>query len=117
MPLYEITFIARPDIASGDVDNITESYANIVKDEGGKIIKHEYWGLRDLEYRINKNTRGHYSMIAIDSKPETLKEIERKMRLSSDVIRYLSVRYDEIDDKPSLMMQHDENVEKIDTQM
>jgi len=112
MALYETTFIARQDVSEADVEKLTEGFTTILTSKGGKIIKTEYWGNRKLSYEINKNKRGHYSLICSDSPSDALKEMERKMRLNEDVIRHLSVKVDEIEKEPSIVMTLEEEVEK-----
>lgn len=105
MPLYENVFIARPDISATQVEALTENMSNIIKENGGNVTKTEYWGLKNLAYRIKKSRKGHYSLLNIDAPAEALKELERNMRINEDVIRYLSVRVDELEEGPSAAMQ------------
>ena len=106
MPLYESVYIARPDISATQVETLTEEFSKIIEDNGGKIAKDEYWGLKSLAYRIKKNRKGHYSLMNIDCPAAALSEMERNMRLNEDVIRYMSVRVDEHEEGPSVMMQN-----------
>lgn len=105
MPLYESVFIARQDVSTAQVDTLTDNFATIVKDGGGEVKKREYWGLRNLTYRIKKNRKGHYVLLNIDAPPAAVLEMERTMRLNEDVLRYLTVRVDELEEGPSAMMQ------------
>lgn len=105
MPLYESTFIARQDISQADVTKLTEGFSDVVKEKGGKVVKNEYWGLRSLAYRINKNRKGHYSFLGIDAPADAIKEMERKMGLSEDIIRTLTIKVDAIDEEPSAILQ------------
>ncbi len=105
MPLYESTFIARPDISSQQVDGLAEQFREILKDSGGEVAKTEYWGLRSLAYRIKKNRKGHYYFMNIDAPPEAIAQMERTMRINEDVIRYLTVRVDEHDPNPAPLTQ------------
>lgn len=105
MPLYESTFITRQDISRADVVKLVDNFIAIVRKEGGKIIKNEYWGLRNLAYRIKKNRKGHYAMLAMNAPDAAIKELERNMGLHEDVIRHLTVRVESIEDGPSIMMQ------------
>ncbi len=104
MPYYETVFIARQELSDAQVKELTESYEKILKDGGGKIHKTENWGLRTLAYRINKNRKGHYVLIESDTPAPALLEMERLMRLSDDVLRYMSIRLDELSDGPSPIM-------------
>ena len=105
MPLYESTFIARPDISSQQVDGLAEQFREILTDAGGEIAKTEYWGLRSLAYRIKKNRKGHYYFMNIDAPPEAIDAMERTMRINEDVIRYLTVRVNEHDPNPAPLTQ------------
>ena len=105
MPLYESTFIARPDISSQQVDGLAEQFREILTESGGEVAKTEYWGLRGLAYRIKKNRKGHYYFMNIDAPPEAIAAMERTMRINEDVIRYLTVRVDEHDPNPAPLTQ------------
>ena len=106
MPLYESAYIARPDISPAQVEALTADWTKILEDNGGKVTKDEYWGLKSLAYRIKKNRKGHYSLMNIDASPAALAELERNMRLSEDVLRYMSIRVEEHEAGPSVMMQN-----------
>jgi len=101
---YESVYIARPDISAAQVEALTQRLTEIIEAGGGRVTKNEYWGLKNLAYRIKKNRKGHYSLLNIDGPSETVGEYERNMRLSEDVLRYLTVRVDELDENPSIMM-------------
>ena len=105
MPLYESTFIARPDISSQQVDGLAEQFREILTEAGGEVAKTEYWGLRSLAYRIKKNRKGHYYFMNIDAPPEAIGAMEHTMRINEDVIRYLTVRVDEHDSNPAPLTQ------------
>ncbi len=105
MPLYESTFIARPDISSQQVDGLAEQFREILTEAGGEVAKTEYWGLRSLAYRIKKNRKGHYYFMNIDAPPAAIDAMERTMRINEDVIRYLTVRVDEHDPNPAPLTQ------------
>ena len=105
MPLYESVYIARPDISATQVEALTADMTKILEENGGKVTKDEYWGLKSLAYRIKKNRKGHYSLMNIDAPAAALTEMERNMRLHEDVLRYMSIRVDEHEDEPSVMMQ------------
>ena len=101
MPLYEHVFIARQDISPAQVEGLTETLQKIVTDNGGKIEKSEYWGLRSLQYRINKNRKGHYSLFNLNAPPAAVQELERQEKINDDVLRALTIRVDELDPEPS----------------
>ena len=105
MAFYECVFIARQDISSAQVEGLTEEYSKIIEDNGGKVTKNEYWGLRTMAYRIKKNRKGHYVLLNIDAPSPAVLEMERNMRISDDVLRYLSLRVNELEDGPSIIMQ------------
>ena len=105
MRLYESVFIARQDISSAQVETMADEFAEVIKSAGGSIKKREYWGLRNLAYRIKKNRKGHYVMFIMETGPEALREFERIMGLNEDVLRFLNLKIEEIEDGPSIMMQ------------
>tara|TARA_B100000963_G_scaffold180191_1_gene156569 strand:+ start:1182 stop:1640 length:459 start_codon:yes stop_codon:yes gene_type:complete len=105
MRLYESVFIARQDVSTTQVENLTTEFSAIIENGGGKIHKHEYWGLRTLAYRVKKNRKGHYVMLNLETNPETLAEYERIMGLNEDVLRFINITIDEVLEDPSIMMQ------------
>ncbi len=106
MSLYENVFIARQDISGAQVDALADTFTQLVADNGGEVKKREYWGLRNLAYRMRKNRKGHYVLLNIDAPPATVAELERTMRINEDVIRYLTIRVDALDEGPSVVMQN-----------
>jgi small subunit ribosomal protein S6 len=108
MALYEHTFLARQDLAQAQVDALAESATKIVTDHGGKVVKTESWGLRSLAYRIAKNRKAHYVMLEIDAPGDTVAELERQAGINEDVIRYMTVRVDEHEQGPTVMMRKQE---------
>ncbi len=105
MPLYEHVFLARQDASPQQVEELTSQMTGIVQQLGGKVTKTENWGVRSLTYRINKNRKAHFVMLNIDAPSAAIAEIERQERISEEVIRYLSVRVDELEEGPSAMMR------------
>ena len=105
MPLYENVFIARQDISGAQVDALADTFTQLVADNGGEVKKREYWGLRNLAYRMRKNRKGHYVLLNLSAPPAALAELERTMRINEDVIRYMTIRVDELEDGPSVVMQ------------
>jgi small subunit ribosomal protein S6 len=105
MRCYEHTFIARQDLSPQQAQALAESYTSVLTEHGAEVTKSEYWGLRNLAYRIRKNRKGHYLHLNLRASPEAIDELERQERLSDDVLRYLTVKVDELDDTPSMMMQ------------
>ncbi len=105
MPLYESVFIARQDVSAGQVEAIADQYVELVKENGGEVTKKEHWGLRNLAYKIKKNRKGHYTLFNIDGPASAVLEMERRMRISEDVIRYLTVRVDELESDQSIVLR------------
>ena len=105
MALYEHVFISRQDLTSLQTEDLIKQYSDILKDNGGKVIGHEYWGLRTLAYKINKNRKGHYSLIKSDSPPSAAQEMERLMKLNEDIMRVLTIKVQKHEDGPSIMMR------------
>lgn len=105
MRCYEHTFIARQDLSPQQAQALAETYTGVLTEHGAEVTKTEYWGLRNLAYRIRKNRKGHYLHLNLRASPEAIDELERQERLSDDVLRYLTVKVDELDDAPSMMMQ------------
>ncbi|MDA1099617.1 MAG: 30S ribosomal protein S6 [Proteobacteria bacterium] len=105
MPLYENVFIARQDVSSQQVETMTEDFTKLVADNGGSVAKTEYWGVRGLTYRIKKNRKGHYVLMNLDAPSAAVLELERNLRLHEDILRYMTVRVDELEEGPSAMMQ------------
>ena len=104
MPLYECVLIARNDVTQQQVEAIADIIATQFEGEGGEIKKREYWGLRSLAYRIKKNRKGHYMLLGLDAPPASVNEMERQLRLNEDVLRFMTVRVDEITEEPSAIL-------------
>jgi small subunit ribosomal protein S6 len=97
MPLYEHVVIARQDISAQQAEALNDQLKHLIEDQGGHIAKIEYWGLRNLTYRIKKNRKGHYSLLAIDAEAPAVKEMERQLSINEDVLRTLTIRVETID--------------------
>ena len=97
MPLYECVLIARNDVTQQQVEGIADGIATQLEGDGGGVRKREYWGLRSLAYRIKKNRKGHYSLLAIDAPAPAVKEMERQLSINEDVLRYMTVKVEELD--------------------
>jgi small subunit ribosomal protein S6 len=104
MPLYENVFIARQDISSAQVDGLADGFTQLIAENGGEVKKREYWGLRNLAYRMRKNRKGHYVLLHLAAPPAAVAELERTMRINEDVLRYLTIRVDALDEGPSAIM-------------
>jgi small subunit ribosomal protein S6 len=105
VPYYENVFIARQDASPTQVEALTEGFATVIAENGGTVGKREYWGLRSLAYRIKKNRKGHYTLLNIDAPATAVNEMERLMRINEDVLRYLTVRVEALEEGPSPMMR------------
>ncbi|HWD59346.1 MAG TPA: 30S ribosomal protein S6 [Stellaceae bacterium] len=104
MPLYENVFIARQDISGTQVDTLADQFTQLVADHGGEVKKRENWGLRNLAYRMNKNRKGHYVLFNIEAPAPAVAELERTMRINEDVLRYLTIRVEALEEGPSPVM-------------
>jgi small subunit ribosomal protein S6 len=112
MPLYEHVFIARQDVSAQQVEGLTEAFSTIITENGGKVAKTEYWGLRNLTYRIKKNRKGHYVLMNLDAPPAAVAEMERQMGINEDVVRLLTIRVEALEEGPSVVMQNRANREE-----
>ena len=108
MPLYEHVFLARQDLAQGQVDALAETATKIITDNGGKVVKTETWGLRNLAYRIAKNRKAHYVLLDFEAPPQVVAELERQTQINEDVIRYMTLKVDAHEQGPSVMMRRGE---------
>jgi small subunit ribosomal protein S6 len=108
MALYEHVFLARQDLAQAQVDALAEAATKIVEDHQGRVVKTETWGLRSLAYRIAKNRKAHYVMLEIDAPGDTVAELERQAGINEDIIRYMTVKVDELEEGPTVMMRKQE---------
>ena len=97
MALYEHVLIARQDISAQQAEALNDQLKALLEEQGGKVAKIEYWGLRNLAYRINKNRKGHYSLLAIDAPAPAVKEMERQLSINEDVLRYMTVKVEDLD--------------------
>ncbi len=104
MPLYECVLIARNDATQQQVDALAEQITQGMEAQGGAVKKREYWGLRNLAYRIKKNRKGHYMLLGLDAPPAAVTEMERLLRLNEDVLRFLTIRVPAIEEGPSAIL-------------
>ena len=105
MPLYEHIYLARQDVSPQQVEEMTNTLTEVLTQGGGKVTKNEYWGLKSLSYRIKKNRKAHYSLLNIDAPAPAVAEMERQMRINEDILRFMTVRVDELEEGPSAMLQ------------
>jgi small subunit ribosomal protein S6 len=97
MAFYEHVLIARQDISPAQAETLNEEMKTLIEGQGGHVAKIEYWGLRNLTYRIKKNRKGHYSLLAIDAPAAAVKEMERQLSINEDVLRYLTLKVEHLD--------------------
>jgi small subunit ribosomal protein S6 len=105
MPLYEHVYLARQDVSAQQVEDLTKQFTTVIEGLGGKVLKNEYWGVKSLNFRIRKNRKAHFTLLNVDAPPAALTEVERQQRINEDVLRYLTVRVDELEEGPSAMMR------------
>ena len=105
MPLYEHVYLARQDVSAQQVEDLTKQFTTVIEGLGGKVTKNEYWGVKSLNFRIRKNRKAHFTLLNVDAPPAALTEVERQQRINEDVLRYLTVRVDELEEGPSAMMR------------
>ena len=114
MALYEHVFLTRQDAAPTQVDALTEQYKALLAANGGKVTKTEYWGLKSLTYRIKKNRKAHYTLFNIGAPSAAVQEMERQMSISEDVIRFMTVKVEALEDGPSAQMRRREDRDRRD---
>lgn len=114
MALYEHVFMARQDVTSQQVDALVEQYKGILEAAGGTIHKNEYWGVKSLAYRISKNRKAHFTLLNIEAPPAAIAEMERQQRISEDVLRFMTIRVEELEEGPSAMLQKRDRDERGD---
>ena len=109
MNKYEHVFIARPDVSPSQVETSIEELKALIEENGGKVHKTEYWGLRTLAYRMNKNRKGHYGYLDMEAGNEVLDAIDYKQKYADDVMRHMTVRVEELNDQPSAVLRKSED--------
>jgi small subunit ribosomal protein S6 len=105
MALYEHVFISRQDLSNAQAEGLIEHFSAVLSDNAGKVIDQEYWGLKTMAYKINKNRKGHYAFLKSDAPSSAVQEMERLMRLHEDVMRVMTIRVDEHEEGPSVVIQ------------
>ncbi len=105
MPLYEHVFMARQDISTAQMDALTDQFKSVITDNGGSVGRSEYWGLKPLTYRIRKNRKAHYALMNLDAPAPAVAEMERQMGLNEDIIRFMTIRVEELEEEPSVQMR------------
>ena len=105
MALYEHVFLARQDVSQQQVDALVEQYTGLITEMGGTVPKTEYWGMKSLSFRIKKNRKAHYTLMNIDAPSAAVVEMERQMGINEDVLRFMTIRVDELEEAPSAMLR------------
>jgi small subunit ribosomal protein S6 len=105
MALYEHVFISRQDLSNAQAEGLIEHFSAVLSDNEGKVIDQEYWGLKTMAYKINKYRKGHYAFLKSDAPSSAVQEMERLMRLHEDVMRVMTIRVDEHEEGPSVVIQ------------
>ena len=114
MPLYEHVFIARQDLSNTQAEGLIEHFSTVLADNGGKVVEFEYWGVKTMAYKINKNRKGHFAFLKTDAPSAAVQEMERLMRLHDDVMRILTIKVDAHVEGPSVQMQKRDDRERGD---
>lgn len=104
MALYEHTFISRQDLSNAQAESLIEHFGAVLTDNGGKVVESEYWGLKTMAYKINKNRKGHYAFVKSDAPSAAVQEMERLMRLHEDVMRVMTIKVDVHEEGPSAVV-------------
>ena len=111
MPLYEHVMISRQDLSNAQAEGLIEHFGTVLADNGGKVVGSEYWGVKTMAYKINKNRKGHYAFLKTESPAPAVQEMERLMRLHEDVMRVLTIKVEAHEDGPSIQMRKSEERE------
>ena len=108
MPLYEHVFLARQDLSQAQVDALAATASEIVETNAGKVTKTETWGLKNLAYKIDRNRKAHFVLLNIEAPGSVIEELERQSRINEDIIRYMTIKVEELEAGPSVMMRKNE---------
>ena len=114
MPLYEHIFMARQDVTPQQVEAMVDQYKGVIEQNGGSIEKTEMWGLKSLAYRIKKNRKAHFTMFNLNAPANAVAEMERQMRINEDILRFMTIKVEELETEPSVMMQKRDRDERKD---
>lgn len=114
MPLYEHVFLTRQDVSNAQIEALTKEYTGLIEEGGGKVTKSEYWGLKSLAYKIKKSRKAHFSLLNIDAPHDAVAEMERRMGLSTEILRFLTLKVDEHETEPSVMMRKGDRDDRRD---
>jgi len=112
MPYYEHVVMTRQDVSAQQAESLNDTLKALIEENGGTVAKIEYWGLRNLNYRVKKNRKAHYSLLAIDAPAPAVKEMERQLSINEDVIRYMTIRVEELDMELSSILSRRDRPER-----
>jgi small subunit ribosomal protein S6 len=114
MPLYEHIFMARQDVTPQQVETMVDQYKGVIEQNGGTVEKTEMWGVKSLAYRIKKNRKAHFTMFNLNAPAPAVAEMERQMRINEDILRFMTIKVEELETEPSVMMQKRDRDERKD---
>ena len=114
MPLYEHVFLARQDVTPQQVETMVDQYKGVIEQNGGSVDKTEMWGVKSLAYRIKKNRKAHFTMFNLNAPAPAVAEMERQMRINEDILRFMTIKVEELETEPSVMMQKRDRDERKD---
>ena len=114
MPLYEHIFMARQDVTPQQVEAMVDQYKGVIEQNGGTVDKTEMWGVKSLAYRIKKNRKAHFTMFNLNAPAPAVAEMERQMRINEDILRFMTIKVEELETEPSVMMQKRDRDERKD---
>ena len=114
MALYEHVYLARQDVTPQQVEAFTEQFKGIITAGGGNVAKIEYWGVKSLTYRIKKNRKAHFTLLNIDAPPAAITEMERQMGINEDILRFMTIKAEELEEGPSAMMRKRDDSDRDD---
>lgn len=114
MPLYEHIFMARQDVTPQQVETMIDQYKGVIEQNGGTVDKTEMWGVKSLAYRIKKNRKAHFTMFNLNAPAPAVAEMERQMRINEDILRFMTIKVEELETEPSVMMQKRDRDERKD---
>ena len=114
MPLYEHIFMARQDVTPQQVEAMVDQYKGVIEQNGGSVDKTEMWGLKGLTFRIKKNRKAHFTMFNLNAPAPAVAEMERQMRINEDILRFMTIKVEELETEPSVMMQKRDRDERKD---
>ncbi len=114
MPLYEHISMARQDVTPQQVEAMVDQYKGVIEQNGGSVDKTEMWGVKSLAYRIKKNRKAHFTMFNLNAPAPAVAEMERQMRINEDILRFMTIKVEELETEPSVMMQKRDRDERKD---